>query len=70
VTDRTHACPGGCGHQVLNHEFACRTDWFRLPLDIRRGITGNYRRDPNAHFAAVRDAIDWYRENPREVRGG
>jgi len=70
MTDRTHACPGGCGRHVFTHMFACRADWYRLPLDIRRGITGNYRRDRAAHLEAMGDAMTWYRENPREVASG
>lgn len=70
MTSRTHACPANCGHQVFENQFACRTDWYRLPLEIRRGITGNYRRDPAAHIEAMGDAIEWYRANPKEAPRG
>lgn len=70
MPNATHACPGKCGHQVLNQEFACRDDWFRLPLDLRRGITNGYRSNPGAHLAAMADAMNWYRANPRAVPGG
>jgi hypothetical protein len=62
-----HACPGKCGAQIARHRFACRVDWYRLPADIRTAISDNYKRNPGAHFAAVRDAIEWYADNPREV---
>lgn len=61
----THACPGGCGAQVPRHLFACRDDWYRLPADLRRPITANYRRDLVNHRKAMADAHRWYRENPR-----
>jgi len=69
VANTTHACPGQCGRQVFTHQFACRADWFRLPLDLRRAITDNYRRDRAAHLEAMSDAIEWYRANPREMPG-
>lgn len=70
MTGRTHACPGNCGAQVFTHQFACRTDWYRLPLEIRRDITSNYRRDRAAHLEAMGDAMQWYTENPQEVASG
>lgn len=70
MADRTHDCPGGCGHQVFTHLFACRADWFRLPLDYRRAITSNYRTHPTNHLAAMAAAMEWYRANPREARRG
>ena len=65
MASRTHTCPGKCGAKVPSHRFACRADWFRLPADLRQAITDNYRRNPAAHFAAVRDAVEWYAANPR-----
>jgi hypothetical protein len=72
VADRahTHACPGKCGAQIARNKLACPADWFRLPGDLRQAVTDNYRRNPDAHFAAVRDAVDWYAANPREVASG
>lgn len=65
---RTHRCPGGCARQVPSHHFACRTDWFRLPINLREPISDNYLRDPAAHLAAMQDAMQWYREHPRDRR--
>lgn len=70
MADRTHACPGKCGAQVPSHRFACRADWYRLPLDYRRDITSNYRTHPTNHLAAMAAAMEWYRANPREETSG
>jgi hypothetical protein len=66
----THACPGKCGRQVPRYQFACRSDWARLPAEIRQAITSTYKRDRLAHYEAMGDALDWYRENPREAARG
>jgi hypothetical protein len=55
---------------VFTHQFACRADWFRLPLEIRRAIASNYGRDRAAHLEAMGDAMAWYAENPQEVASG
>jgi hypothetical protein len=35
----THTCPRkGCTAQVSNRLFACRPDWFTLPLAVREEI--------------------------------
>ncbi len=63
----THDCPGGCGGQVPRHQLACKPDWFRLPLPLRKAINAAYlarARNPTAHRAALRAAFDWYRANP------
>jgi hypothetical protein len=73
----THDCPGGCGAQVPHHRFACPGCWGRLPRDLARAITGNFRRDFAAHVAAMTDARRWYgkhplpggRDNPDAPRG-
>ena len=59
----THNCPGGCGRQVPYHHFSCRSCWYRLPMDLRRPISGNWQRDPVAHAEAMLDAMQWYAEN-------
>lgn len=66
MADRTHACPGKCGQRIPRRRLACPTDWARLPSDLRNAVTDNYRRNPDAHFAAVRDAVEWYAANPRQ----
>lgn len=67
-TSVTHACPGGCGRQVPGHHFACHTDWLRLPFELRKPISANYRRDPTAHFEAMTAAMAWYSANrPRSI---
>jgi hypothetical protein len=61
-----HACPGGCGQMIRRQLFACRTDWFRLPAVLRLGIRNSYRDKAwNVHRSYVRDALDWYKGNPR-----
>lgn len=60
----THACPGGCGVQVRSNLFACPSDWYRLPYEIRKAISTHYRRDPGAHFTAMSDAMEWYSNHP------
>lgn len=59
----THACPGKCGRQVSNSMFACPRCWDRLPAELQKLITDNYRRNPAAHLAAMAAACDWYRGN-------
>lgn len=66
MTDDTHGCPG-CGARVQRHQLACRDDWFRLPKPLRDAINSAYQhreRNPAAHRAALRAAMDWYRRNP------
>jgi len=70
MSGRTHDCPGGCGRQVFTHMFACRADWYRLPLDLRRPITATYGRDRDAHLEAMGDAMTWYAEHPRQAADG
>lgn len=67
-----HRCPGGCSRYVPQRQVACRSCWYRLPLDLRRPITATYQRDPEAHLDALLDALRWYRENPLlpKVGGG
>ncbi|MCA1693510.1 MAG: hypothetical protein LC749_01580 [Actinobacteria bacterium] len=63
VTD-THDCPAGCGAQVPRHQFACRTDWFRLPKPYRDAIWQGYRKSGSGeHLDAMGDAIRWYQDN-------
>jgi hypothetical protein len=65
-----HTCPGGCGREVPGHLYACKPCWYRLPQDLRRPISANYGRDPEAHAQAMRDARRWYRENREDNREG
>jgi hypothetical protein len=49
---------------------ACRADWFRLPAELRRAVQFTYREGAGGaagHREAVRDALEWYRRNPRAV---
>lgn len=67
-TDTTHECPApACLRRVPRQQFACRGDWFRLPLELRRVISGNYRRDPGAHVEAMAEAMEWYEQHPLAV---
>lgn len=64
----THRCPGNCGRIIPNTRFACTRDWARLPEHLQAAI--NTDRNPITNIArqlradAVRDARDWYLENP------
>jgi hypothetical protein len=62
AANRTHACPGRCGRDVPDRLFSCPGCWGRLPRDLQRPITGN-RRGTAEHFAAMGDALTWYREH-------
>lgn len=64
----THDCPAGCGAQVDHQKFACTTDWYRLPSELRARITSTYRRElVREHRAAMAEAVRWYGEHPREL---
>jgi hypothetical protein len=70
MTAPTHACPGGCGGQVLRSLLACRDCWRRLPTPYRDAVHYAYDRrasNPRAHRAAVIAAYDWYRQHPAEA---
>lgn len=62
----THECPRpGCNRRVAADEYACRGDWYALPVDIRQQIWRAWRSgDAGAHQAARANAADWYRANP------
>jgi hypothetical protein len=56
-----HDCPGGCGAKVERHLFACRGCWARLPIELRRWITGAYRRRAHGdHIRAMAEAVRFY----------
>jgi hypothetical protein len=63
---KTHTCPGGCGTNVTLRLFACRTDWYRLPIDLRRPIldTAHLPLLNHSRADAVADAVQWYGKNP------
>jgi hypothetical protein len=65
----THPCPG-CGRHIYSHHFACQTDWFRLPVDLRKPIHASYGRAAAAYSVAVANAMEWYRANPVTTSGG
>ncbi|HJP80589.1 MAG TPA: hypothetical protein VJ914_40330, partial [Pseudonocardiaceae bacterium] len=66
---RTRPCPGGCGRAVELHRYACVHCWIRLPAVLRAPIRENYRRDWDAHAAAVADGDTWFRDHPLPVDG-
>lgn len=66
----THKCPGGCDTDVPRARLSCRPCWYRLPVDLRATLNEAYRArgaHTAPHRAALRDAIEWYRNNPRPV---
>lgn len=71
TVDREHRCPGGCGATVKFERVACYPCWWRLPAPLRLTVQKTYNnRDvvPSAWHQAVNDAIDWYKDNPAEVK--
>lgn len=60
----THDCPCGCRAQIPRHRFSCYDSWQRLPVELKRAITGNYRRNPIAHARAMGEARAWLRDEP------
>jgi hypothetical protein len=65
-----HTCPGCKARQVPRHQLACRSCWYRLPYGIRQEVNAAYRDRENGtgrHHAALRDALDWYRDHPKET---
>jgi hypothetical protein len=68
ITNDTHNCPA-CGVSGVPHAMlACRTDWYRLPGEVRSAVWLGYRnqwRDGGAaHRAAMAAASKWWREHP------
>lgn len=67
MPDTTHECPCGCGAQIERAKLACKPGWFRLPAELRHFINSAYRsrlRSPEPHQRAIREALEWYRDNP------
>lgn len=65
---RTHLCPGGCGRQVRDDLFACKPDWFRLRPALRSAVWAAWNNgDLLAHAAALTEARQWFRANPRQA---
>jgi len=64
-----HLCPCGCAGSVPDRLFACRDGWARLPLDIRAAILRTQRQPltNEQRFAAVADAVDFYRNHHRRT---
>jgi hypothetical protein len=58
-----HECPGGCGTAVKNKFYACRSDWYRLPQDLRRPIN-TLRIGSPEHLEAQADGMEWFRNHP------
>lgn len=64
-----HDCPGGCGAAVKRSQLACRTDWYRLPRDLRDAIDATYHsravESARDHRTLLAEALKWYRDHPR-----
>lgn len=68
TTAAHHKCPApGCEASVPPDMLACRNDWYRLPRGLRNRIwaawAGGAGAGSGKHTAAVREAVQWYREN-------
>jgi len=63
----SHTCPAPeCSRQVPAHQLACRTDWYRLPKDLRDRVwAAYYGPGPGSdeHNDVVREAVEWYHAN-------
>ena len=52
-----HYCPRkGCGSEVSNRLFACRTHWFQLSKPVRDAIYATAGRSTKERFDAIRAA--------------
>lgn len=66
-------CPSpGCGESLPFGQYACRTDWFRLPAAYRRAVNIAWKRvldglpgSATTHEAATAAADAWLTRNPR-----
>ena len=66
-----HDCAAeGCTRRVPLKLLMCRPHWGALPAELRRAVWATYRRGQEidlklspAYIAAVRDAIDWLKQN-------
>ena len=65
-SDPSHRCPGHCGRVVPDHLFACRSCWYRLPLDLRRAISRTAHRSllDDERQQIVSDAVEFYASAP------
>jgi hypothetical protein len=55
-------CPG-CGRPGVGyHRLACRPCWYRLPVGLRRALGA-----APGDLALVAEAVQWYRQHPRNV---
>ena len=62
-------CPV-CGTMMRAGLVACKTDWYRLPEEIRDRVNRNFtpKSDPTAAYVqAVNDALAWFAANPAEA---
>lgn len=48
---------------------SCKRDWFRLPQGMRNRINAAWANGDGEgserHLSLVREAMQWYRDNPR-----
>lgn len=60
-----HKCPApGCEKQVPQYQLACRDDWYRLPFDLRAGLTRRrsmYGQGSPEHLELLRECLSWYK---------
>jgi hypothetical protein len=65
----THECPAPwCDRRVARTMFACPLDWRYLPRDLQRAIWDGWHNESDggaSHRAAMANAIQFYRDNPR-----
>lgn len=61
----SHQCPRpGCTRRVPMDMYACRSDWYALPVEIRTAIWRTWSAGDDAgHLAATTRARQWYRDN-------
>ena len=57
-------CPGSCGLEISDRQFACLTCLERLPVDRRRSLASRHRLDTAARMFSEHNALSWFRCNP------
>ena len=60
--DGRHPCPApGCEARVERDRYACKVDWFRLPLPLRHAINRAWHHGTaGEHQAAMAAGDAWF----------
>jgi len=53
----SHLCPrAGCGETVPDKYLACRTDWFRIPMSLRKRVLDTWANGGGIYSVEYREA--------------